>query len=95
LSLNESELFKRFNGVNLQSCRVKFDLEGQNSSFNGCCRVGQKFSESTVEIVFDLEINDEIHLINLKIYKVSPFERLSKSTTKIHFGRVDRIGEVF
>jgi hypothetical protein len=42
----------------MQSCRVKFDLEGQISCFNGRCRVVGEFGESMVEIMFDLEIND-------------------------------------
>jgi hypothetical protein len=33
LSLNESSLFKRFNGANMQSCIVEFDLEWSNFKF--------------------------------------------------------------
>jgi hypothetical protein len=34
----DSKLFERLNGANLQSCRVKFDLEGRNLSFNCPCK---------------------------------------------------------
>jgi hypothetical protein len=32
-SLNDSYLVKRFNGANMKSCRVKFDLEWSNFEF--------------------------------------------------------------
>jgi len=93
LSLNNSELSKRFNGVNIHSYRVNFNLEGWNWSLMVVVEMG---------IVWRIDGRDHVQswnqwprfiLINLKNYKVfGVWKFLSDQWSRFFLGRLE--GEV-
>jgi hypothetical protein len=60
-SLNDSDLFKRFNGSNMQSCKAEFDLEWLNFKFNGRCGVASSLANQWSRYLLILRSMVDIH----------------------------------